>query len=576
VIYTGISGSPGIAMGTAYVHVPAELTLDQSTIPGDRIGAEKKKLAAGIVLAAKQIRYIREKAYVKAGEKEAQVFDAHLGIVEDPALVREIEELMDSEHITAAWAAQRIISQYVTLFSNMDDPYMRERFADIRDVGERLVRNIVGEAPQGLDHLRGEAIVIADDLTPSDTISLDKDYVKGFVVNTGGRTSHAAILARTLEIPAVMGVAHSTDLVKDGDFLIVDGSAGRVFVNPSPDIVDEYRQKLADYLAYQQQLEDLASLPAVTTDGRQVEIMANIGAPPDVDAAMKRGARGVGLYRTEFLYMEHEQLPDEETQFAAYRTVAEKFRDLPVIIRTLDIGGDKTVKSFELPAEMNPFLGWRAIRICLARPDIFKTQLRAILRASAYGKVWIMFPMISGIGEVRAAKAILEEVKAQLRAEGKSFDENLKVGIMVEVPSAAITADHIAREVDFFSIGTNDLCQYTLAVDRVNEKISALYQPLHPAVLHLVANIVRVAQEHGIIAGMCGEMAGDPLAIIILLGLGLEEFSMSTSAMLTAKKIIRSVSYEQAKAIAREALLLETPEEITQYSANILKELGLF
>ncbi|MEG6586347.1 phosphoenolpyruvate--protein phosphotransferase [Dendrosporobacter sp. 1207_IL3150] len=573
--YQGISGSNGIAIGKAYIYRQEEFIIDKEPITVDCITKEKDKLKLAVDLTKLQIEIIKDKALTEVGEKEAQVFAAHLEIVSDPTLIEEIEELISSNRYAAAYAAEQVIAQYVSLFSNMEDEYMRERSADIRDVGERLIRNVLGIAPKRLDHLSGENIIIAEDLTPSDTMTIDRRHVKGFIVNAGGKTSHAAILARTLEIPAVMGLKNSTNNIKDGQLVIVDGSTGKVIVNPSLDLLAEYKEKLAQYVTRQEELKKLISIPAQTTDGKLVTLMANIGTPQDADIAIEKGAQGIGLYRTEFLYMEHAQLPSEDEQYEAYKIVAEKFMGKPVIIRTLDIGGDKSAKCFTLPKETNPFLGWRAIRISLSRPDIFKTQLRAILRASAFGQIWIMFPMISGISEVREAKVILEQSKQELRDEGIRFDENLKIGIMVEIPSAAVTADIISKEVDFFSIGTNDLCQYTLAVDRINENISHLYQPLHPAVLRLIKQVIEVSNKHGKVTGLCGEMAGDPLAIIVLLGLGLEKFSTNAATMLTVKEIIRAVSYEKAKEVADVVMTMDTPEEIMQYSAQVLKDLGL-
>jgi phosphotransferase system enzyme I (PtsI) len=397
----------------------------------------------------------------------------------------------------------------------------------------------------------------------------------GFTTDIGGGTSHTAIMAKSLEIPAVLGLGDISEKVKDGDYIIIDGLEGKVIVNPGAGLEKEYQQKIMEYKKYREKFESLAHLPAVTTDGRRLEISGNIGTPGDIDGVEKNGGDGVGLFRTEFLYMNRNSLPTEEEQYEEYRKAAVGFEGKPVIIRTLDIGGDKKLSYLQLPEEMNPFLGWRAIRICLERKDIFKTQLRAILRASAEGSILIMFPMISGVGEVREAKKVLEEVKTELRRENLEFDENIKVGIMVEIPSAAMTADIIAKEVDFFSIGTNDLCQYALSVDRMNPKVSKLYQPLHPAILRLIKNVIDASHKYGKFTGMCGEMAGSIEACIILIGLGLDEFSMSAMSIPAIKNIVRNISYEKAKEIACQALTLETPEEILEYSQNTLKQLNI-
>jgi phosphotransferase system enzyme I (PtsI) len=439
---------------------------------------------------------------------------------------------------------------------------MKERAADIKDVGERIVKNILGISTDSFIFSE-KVIIIAKDLTPSDTAQMDKDKVLAFATDMGGRTSHTAIMARSLEIPAVVGLVNITDKVQDGDLVVIDGNKGVVYINPDKSILKEYETSKRAYLEYRKQLKELKDLPAETRDKlRRVELSANIGTPRDVKGALENGAEGVGLYRTEFLYMDREALPTEEEQFEAYREVIEKMAPRPIIIRTLDIGGDKKLSYLDMPEELNPFMGWRAIRMCLDRPEILKTQLRAILRASVYGNAKIMYPMVSGSEEVRRANTILNEAKQELKAENISFDENLEVGIMVEIPSAAVTADILAKEVDFFSIGTNDLIQYTIAVDRMNEHISHLYEPLHPAVLRLIRNVIDASHKAGKWTGMCGEMAGDTSATAVLLGMGLDEFSMSASSIPQVKKIIRSLTYEQAKQIAQKALSMDKPEEI--------------
>ncbi|MDR3563137.1 MAG: phosphoenolpyruvate--protein phosphotransferase [Negativicutes bacterium] len=572
---SGIPGSQGIAIGKAVIYAGGRPVIDRQAISPDQAEGEQQKLLQAVEASKEQLSCIRCQAMQEAGEESAAIFDAHIAMLDDPALLDDIKGLIECECCTAACAAETVIAQFSELFEAMEDEYMKERAADIRDIGNRLLRNLTGNGPENLDAMEGEVIVIAHDLTPSDTLAMDKTHVRGFAANIGGKTSHAAILARTLGIPAVLGLGDATEKVTSGQVVVLDGTTGVLIVAPDESQLAEYRQRQKASCDKEQQLQQLISLPAVTTDGRRVEIAANIGTPQDVAAVIANGGEGVGLFRTEFLYMGRAHLPSEEEQYTAYKSVLEGLDGRPVIIRTLDIGGDKELACFSFPREANPFLGWRAIRFCLAERDIFKTQLKAILRASIFGNALIMYPMISGVDEVWAANAVLAEAKEELRVAGVPFAQDIPVGIMVEIPSAAITADIIAPHVDFFSIGTNDLCQYTLAVDRMNEKIGDLYQPLHPAVLRLIKNVVEVARRNGKFTGMCGEMAGDPMATIILLGLGLDEFSMSASAMLRIKKIITSVSYQQAQKIATEALAMATPAQINEYAAKKLCELGL-
>jgi len=496
-------------------------------------------------------------------------------ILEDPELIGGIREKIVSEMIRSSYAASQVIERYVEIFSAMDDEYLRERAADIRDVGNRLIRNILGVSDMDLGRLDADVVIAAHDLTPSDTAQMDKKHVKGFITDIGGRTSHTAIMARSLEIPAVLGLGDITDKVRDGAAVIVDGSAGKVIVEPDEATLKEYADKIEQWNKYKEELKTTAKLPSVTLDGRHVDVAANIGGPSEADSVLRYGGDGVGLYRTEFLYMDRDSFPGEEEQFEAYRTVAEKLEGKPVIIRTLDIGGVKKLPYLPLQEEMNPFLGFRAIRLCFEMREMFKTQLRAILRAGAYGNVLIMYPMISGVSEVIEANRILEEAKDELRAAGTAFDENMRRGVMIEIPSAAMTADLIIKEVDFFSIGTNDLCQYTLAVDRMNEKIAGLYQPFHPGVLRLIKNVVDESHKAGKFTGMCGEMAGDPAAALLLVGLGLDELSMSPSSMPIIKKIVRSVSLQDAEKTAAHAMTLSSADEIQTYCEEALKELNV-
>ena len=510
-------------------------------------------------------------------EEEAAIFEAHSMFLEDPEFVGAITQAIENDKINAEAATKAVVDQFYAMFDAMDDPYFKGRAADIHDVGDRLMRNLMGIEIMDISHLDEDAVIVAEDLAPSDTATMDKVHVKGFATDIGSRTSHTAIMARSLEIPAILGLQDITKTAKTGEIIIIDGSTGEAIVDPTDEELAAYKEKQKAFEAYMAELAELKDQEAETTDGRKVKVVANIGSPKDVEGVIRNGGKGVGLYRSEFLYMNADEMPSEDKQFAAYKTVIEQFKDGEgVIIRTLDIGGDKKLPYLPLEEEMNPFLGLRAIRLCLSKPDMFKTQLRAILRASAFGKTRIMFPMIGNVDEVRQAKAILKTCMQELDAEGVDYDHDLEVGIMVEIPSAAITADIIADEVSFFSIGTNDLCQYTLAVDRMNQNVSYLYDPLHPAILRLVQNVI--TQSHnkpGKFTGMCGEMAGDPVAALILLGLGLDEFSMSASSIPQVKKIIRSVSFEQAKAVADKAMTMQTGGEIRQYVQDKLKELGI-
>ncbi|MGB4462865.1 MAG: phosphoenolpyruvate--protein phosphotransferase [Tepidanaerobacteraceae bacterium] len=564
----GIAASPGIEIGKAHVLKIQEINISTENISKDDIDGEIKKLDVAVAASKEQLEQIKAKAEKELGADKAAIFGAHLMVLEDPVFLDEVKTKITEELITADNAVSQVVNNYIEIFSNMEDEYMKERAADIKDVGERIVKNILGIAADSLTFSE-EVIIIAKDLTPSDTAQMDKDKVLAFATDMGGRTSHTAIMARSLEIPAVVGLVDISDKVKDGDTVIVDGNKGIVYINPDESTLKEYEGLKREYIEYRKKLKELKDLPAETSDKlRRVELAANIGTPRDVKGALENGAEGVGLYRTEFLYMDRDALPSEEEQFEAYKEVIEKMAPRPIIIRTLDIGGDKKLNYLDMPEELNPFLGWRAIRMCLDRPHILKTQLRAILRASAYGNAKIMYPMVSGLDEIRRANAILNEAKEELKAEGIPFDEDLEVGIMVEIPSAAVIADILAKEVDFFSIGTNDLIQYTLAVDRMNEHISHLYEPLHPAVLRLIKNVIDASHKAGKWTGMCGEMAGDTWATAILLGMGLDEFSMSAGSIPQVKNIIRSLSFEKAKQIAEKALSMDDPDDIR----NMVKE----
>ena len=570
----GISGSRGVAVGNVYRYIQEEIVIPDYTVAEGMVEDEIGKFAAAMAATLKQLDTIRQKALDEMGPEEAAIFEAHMQIAQDPSLSDGIKSLVESSHTNVVAATAQTIETFANIFLGMEDPYMRERGADIKDIGDRLMRNMLGMNPRGLSHISGEVILVAQDLAPSDTASLDKNVVKGIVTAAGGPTSHAAIMARTLEIPAVMGVGDIESFV-DGDKAVVLGTDGIVEMNPSDADWDEYTNQAAAFQEELKRLRESANLEATTTDGHHVELFGNIGKAKDAKNALTMGAQGIGLYRTEFLYMENDELPAEDVQFEEYKKVAQDMKGKPVIIRTMDIGGDKELKCLDLPSEMNPFLGYRAIRISLNRPDIFKVQLRALLRASAFGDIHIMYPMIASVEEVKQANVMLDECKAELTAEGKEFNKDIKVGIMIEVPAAAVISPILAKYVDFFSIGTNDLCQYTLAVDRMNEAIGSLYQPLHPGVLRLIKHVIDASHEQGKFTGMCGELASDPVATMILLGLGLDEFSMTASSIPLIKNILRSVSKAECEEVANKALTMDTAEEITGYAKSVLIEKGL-
>ena len=570
----GISGSRGVAVGNVYRYIQEEIVIPDYTVAEDKVEEEIGKFAAAMAATLKQLDTIRQKALDEMGPEEAAIFEAHMQIAQDPSLSDGIKSLVESSHTNVVAATAQTIETFANIFLGMEDAYMRERGADIKDIGDRLMRNMLGMNPRGLSHISGEVILVAQDLAPSDTASLDKNVVKGIVTAAGGPTSHAAIMARTLEIPAVMGVGDIESFV-DGDKAVVLGTDGIVEMNPSDADWDEYTNQAAAFQEELKRLRESANLEATTTDGHHVELFGNIGKAKDAKNALTMGAQGIGLYRTEFLYMENDELPAEDVQFEEYKKVAQDMKGKPVIIRTMDIGGDKELKCLDLPSELNPFLGYRAIRISLNRPDIFKVQLRALLRASAFGDIHIMYPMIASVEEVKQANVMLDECKAELTAEGKEFNKDIKVGIMIEVPAAAVISPILAKYVDFFSIGTNDLCQYTLAVDRMNEAIGSLYQPLHPGVLRLIKHVIDASHEQGKFTGMCGELASDPVATMILLGLGLDEFSMTASSIPLIKNILRSVSKAECEEVANKVLTMDTAEEITGYAKSVLIEKGL-
>ena len=572
---SGIPASPGIVFGKALVLKEEKIVLDMQKIKDSQVDEEIARFYAGREAAVEQLNSIKERAYQSLGEEKAAIFEGHLMILEDEELEEEIIDYLRSNHVNAAVATNVVIDQQVAILSEIDDEYLKERAGDIRDIGNRLIKNILGMHIVDLGEINEEAILVAYDLTPSETAQLNLDKVLGFVTDIGGRTSHTSIMARSLELPAIVGTNNVTELVNTGDFLILDALNNVVYVNPSQEDIQRLKAlqaKLADEKA---ELAKLKDLPALTLDGHRVDVVANIGTIRDIEGAERNGAEGVGLYRTEFLFMDRDQLPTEEEQFIAYKDVVEAMNGNLVILRTMDIGGDKELPYLDLPKEMNPFLGWRAIRIALDRREILNAQLRAVLRASAYGRLAVMFPMIISVEEIRELKSVIEELKVELRNEGKAFDENIQIGVMVETPSAAVNAKFLAKEVDFFSIGTNDLTQYTLAVDRGNELISHLYNPMSPSVLSLIKQVIDASHAEGKWTGMCGELAGDERATVFLLGMGLDEFSMSAISVPRIKKLIRNVNYQDAKLLAEKALQQPTAAEIERLVIDFLAEKAL-
>ena len=556
----GIAASNGIAIAKAYKLVMPDLTVEKVTV--DDVEKEIKSYEEAMERTAKELESIKEAASKNLSAEEAAVFDAHALVLSDPELKTQVEDKIRNEKCNAAAALDEVAAMFVSMFESMGDEYFRERAADIKDVSRRLLANLLGKPLPNPALIDEEVVIIADDLTPSDTAQLNKNLVRGFATNIGGRTSHSAIMARSLEIPAVVACKTITEEVKDGDMIALDGIEGVVMINPDEATIAEYATKRDEYKAYREELKKMVNEKTVSTDGHHVELVANIGSPKDLEGVRENGGEGVGLFRTEFLYMESAELPTEDKQYEVYKEILEGMAGKPVVVRTLDIGGDKEIEAIDLPKEMNPFLGVRAIRLCFQREDIFRTQLRALLRASVHGDLRIMFPMIAALSEFRKAKGILLEEKEKLIAEGVDVSDTIQVGIMIEIPAAAVLADQFAKEVDFFSIGTNDLIQYTFAADRMSSGVSYLYQPFNPSILRLVKHVIDSAHKEGKWAGMCGEMAGEPLAAPLLLGLGLDEFSMSATSILAQRKLIRGLSQAEMAELANKAINCGTMEEV--------------
>lgn len=569
---SGILVSPGMAFGNALLLKEDPILINSKKIDSEKIDHEIERFKSGREKSSKQLNAIMIKASETLGEEKAAIFEGHIMLLEDEDLEQEIESRIRSKLETADAAVQAVFQAQAEELESLEDEYLKERAADIRDIGKRLLKNILNMHIVDLGAISNESILVATDLTPSETAQLNLDKVLGFITDLGGRTSHTSIMARSLELPAIVGTSDATKTIKNGDYLILDGVNNQIYINPTPEKIEQLKAVQTDYLQSKAELAKLKDLPAITLDGHQVEVCANIGTVRDVAAAERNGAEGVGLYRTEFLFMDRDALPTEDEQFHAYKEVAEAMGSQAVIVRTMDIGGDKDLPYMNLPKEENPFLGWRAIRIAMDRKEILHAQLRAILRASAFGKLRIMFPMIISVEEFRILKAELELLKAQLREENKAFDETIEVGVMIETPSAAIIASHLAKEVDFFSIGTNDLTQYTLAVDRGNELISHLYNPMAPSVLALIKQVIDASHKAGKWTGMCGELAGDERATLLLLGMGLDEFSMSSIAIPGVKKIIRNANYTDVQAMAAQALAQPTAEDVMAIVNKFIEE----
>lgn len=563
----GIAASAGIAAAKAYKLEQPVVVIEK--LEGCNADEEIAKLKKALEKTVKDIEGVKERAAKRLSEEELQVFDAHLMMANDPELVGQMETMIKNDGVNAEYAADQVANMMVAMFESMDNDYFRERAADVKDVTYRLKCNLLGLTIPDLTAISEPVVIVAHDLTPSDTAQLN-EFVRGFATAIGGKTSHSAIMANSLEIPAVVGAAGVLEAVKTGDMIGLDAIDGAIYVNPEQEVLDELAKKEEAYLEEKKALKVLINAKSITTDGHEVELAGNIGNAKDALQVMENGGEGVGLFRTEFLYMDNDHFPTEEEQFEVYKQVLETMEGRKVVVRTLDIGGDKTLTYFTFPEEMNPFLGYRAIRLCLDKTDIFKTQLRALCRASVYGKLCIMFPMIATIDEFRSAKAIFEECKAELLAEGVAVSDDIQVGMMVEIPAAAVLADEFSKYADFFSIGTNDLIQYSMAADRMSEKVAYLYQPYNPAILRLVNMTIQGAHKNGKWVGMCGAMAGEPYAVPILLGLGLDEFSMSATQILKARKIVNGLSFEEMQKLAQHCLNLETKDQVLDYVKSVV------
>ena len=575
IVLKGVPAASGIACGPAFILDKQDFIVPKRAIMDQEVVIEIARFEEALGKTRDEIFDIKKKIEQERGGQNAQIFDAHLMVLEDKMLIQEVIKGIREQKLAAEYIFFMVLKKFTQSFAKIKDEYLRERTADVNDIGRRVLKHLMDESRlHDLDNLTEDLIIVAHDLSPSDAVSMYNKKILAFVTDIGGRTSHTAIIAKSLGVPAVVGLKDATLRISNQDFIIVDGRKGIVIINPEASTVNLYQKEQNKIIASLGSLDDIKDLPAETLDKKSVSILANLEISEEVRVVEKSGPQGIGLYRTEFFYMNRIDLPSEEEQFKSYRLVAEAMGSQPVIIRTLDLGGDKFISSVQIPKDMSPFLGWRAIQFCLERPDIFKTQLRAILRASVFGNLRMMYPMIAGLGELRKANAILDDVKKSLREENIPFNEKMPVGIMIEVPAAVMVADLLVKEADFFSIGTNDLIQYTLAVDRVNEKTAHLYQPFHPAVLRMIKRVIDVGHAEGKQVSLCGEMSGEPSQAILLIGMGIDALSMSSASILPIKKLIRSIKFSDAQRLAREVLELSTAPEIEEFVAIRTRELA--
>lgn len=568
----GVPASPGIAISKVFKLKSESISIDPTIVDDSSVDTEVEKFVKAVEKSKSELKSLQSKVVRKVGLENAKIFDVHQLLLEDSVIIEETIHSIKKENKSAEFAFFHIMQKYENTLNGSSTSHFQNRSSDLRDVKRRVIRHIQGDRTDQLNQLSGSAVIVTNDLTPSDAVMLEKRKVLGFATDLGGRTSHAAIMARSMEVPSVVGLRRIFNLVEEGDRIVIDGNEGKVLIQPDEKTINHYRKLQEKYYDTNRKLDEIRDLKCLTIDGKEIELSANLEFSDEAESVKSHGAKGVGLYRTDYIYLTKKELPTEEEQFQEYRKIVKKISPDSVIIRTMDLGGDKLPKSFLIPPQENPFLGWRAIRISLERKDIFKTQLRAILRASGAGNVKILFPMISGLDEVHECKKAVENAKSELQKEGIKYDLDIEIGVIIEVPSAALLADKIAKEVDFLSIGTNDLVQYLLAVDRGNERIAYLYQHLHPAILRMIKQIIIAGHQEGVWVGMCGEMASDPLSTLILIGMDLDEFSVSPIAVPEIKKIIRSTEYREAARIAKKVLQFDRPSEVERFMTKVVRK----